>query len=242
MLHLFCGEDTQKSRQMWLQEREKSSAKDYLSFSKSTFNMESFQEALRARPLFDSSPTIIIDGLPDLRVNRRLPELISSAVSQVDIFLWVDKDLPAKSQLVKIAKENGSYLSFKSQDNELAFVWLELLFSRNKEKSLKLLQQLLDEGASPVYLVALISSQVRSLLALVTETPYIFKKHPFYLRKLKAIKKDYSREFLENSLLALAEHDYKIKTGQLLAENAIWQICYSFINICSGNPKATLNR
>jgi len=205
--------------------------KDTIIFSKDDFSLSRFEEVLRSQFLFSSPPPICLEGLPDLRVFKGLPNLLSQYCSVRDICVWVDKGLAFTHVLVKLAKEKGRLFSYEQKQSELVFVWLEAVFSKQSPKAFRLLSQVLEEGGSGIYLIALMVSQTRSLLALSQGCKYMEEKHPFYLKKLRPQLKNYNREFLCDALAVLAEADYKVKTGQLLAENAVWSLSFMFLEV-----------
>ncbi len=137
----------------------------------------------------------------------------------------------------RLANEAQKLAAFKktigSKDIELLvqpkieaeiFKTIDSFASKNKQLAFEALQKHLDLGESPIYLLSMLSYQMRNLL-LVKANP-VFRAndlgmHPFVFRKSAQLARSYSFEQLKKACQDIFMADLKIKTGQDKPEQAL---------------------
>jgi len=104
------------------------------------------------------------------------------------------------------------------------FKTIDAFASKNKRLAFKALQNHLDLGENSLYLLSMISFQMRNLLlvkAKPASTARDFGMHPSVFRKSIQLSRNFSLEQLKKSLRDILETDRKIKTGQDKPEQAL---------------------
>jgi len=118
-----------------------------------------------------------------------------------------------------ITKKEVEELTSLKAETEI-FATIDALGQRNKKKALFLLQNHLEKGDNPFYLLSMIIYQFRNLILVKTsvQNPGL---HPFAFNKLKKLACLFKIEELKRIFETIFETDYKIKTGKLLPNQAI---------------------
>lgn len=125
--------------------------------------------------------------------------------------------------------------SLISPDEEFQiFELTEALGNKNKDKSIKLLQNLLEKKESA--LLSLITNHFRRV-AFCSLSDYsneelaeMFDVKPFAILKARNQCKYFSKIQLKNILSLLEEVDFMIKSGQMQAENAVYYLTFKILN------------
>jgi DNA polymerase-3 subunit delta len=95
---------------------------------------------------------------------------------------------------------------------------------RETDEALRLLHHLLDDGAAPLYLLAMISRQIRILIQVADlaseglsqqQMARQLKLHPYVVEKGLAQSRQFSMAQLEQAHQKLVETDHSIKTGRV---------------------------
>jgi DNA polymerase-3 subunit delta len=95
---------------------------------------------------------------------------------------------------------------------------------RQTDRALRLLHQLLDDGAAPLYLLTMLARQVRILIQVKelraqglapTKIAGRLKLHPFVVEKGWAQAQNFRMAQLEAAYQQLVQTDWRIKTGQM---------------------------
>ncbi|MDP2951088.1 MAG: DNA polymerase III subunit delta [bacterium] len=126
----------------------------------------------------------------------------------------------------KIDKESLKTLSFQRGEINI-FETIDSLAQKNKKKALSLLQEHLNKGENPLYLLSMFAYQIRNLILVKQFFPLgAFKLgiSPFVFRKLAPLRDNFSFDELKKFFFALFEVDYKIKTGKILPEQALFDL------------------
>lgn len=129
----------------------------------------------------------------------------------------------------KINREAIEKVSFTNKNLDI-FAALDSLSRRNKKEALSLLQNHLDKGESPLYLFSMIAFQVRNLLLIKNFFhlgPEKLSLHPFVFKKLAFLRNSFENQELEQIFSNIFEADYKIKTGRLMPEEALFDFVAS---------------
>ena len=131
----------------------------------------------------------------------------------------------------KIDKEVLEILSFRKQEINI-FETIDSLAQKNKKKALALLQKHLNKGESPLYLLSMFAYQIRNLILVkqfFSLGAFKLGINPFVFRKLALLRDNFSFEELKKFFFALFEVDYKIKTGKILPEQALFDLISSSV-------------
>ncbi len=151
----------------------------------------------------------------------------------VNYQLW-----PAINELNKLnAFKNGREITLADLENSVSgelvndiFKTIDALGRKDKKTALSLLQNHLETGDNPLYLLAMFVYQFRNLLkvksALEEGVPFsevsrLAKLHPFVARKLLNFSSGIDLEKLKALYKKLADLDYSIKRGTLEAKTAL---------------------
>ncbi len=104
------------------------------------------------------------------------------------------------------------------------FKTIDVFASKNKRLAFEALQNHLDLGESPLYLLSMLSYQMRNLL-IIKANPVAQAKslgmHPFVFRKSAQLARNFSFEQLKKACQDIFMADLKIKTGQDKPEQAL---------------------
>lgn len=130
-----------------------------------------------------------------------------------------------------ISEEAARSLAF-AQDVPDVFEFADNVILKKKGAVLRSYEKMLRTGESDIKLLAILVRQFRMVKECqrlmregITDPKVLAPKigsHPFYVSKVQAQSKLYSREALQNTLNLLTEADYRIKTGQgSLFENVL---------------------
>ncbi|OIO46108.1 hypothetical protein COX24_02295 [bacterium (Candidatus Gribaldobacteria) CG23_combo_of_CG06-09_8_20_14_all_37_87_8] len=126
----------------------------------------------------------------------------------------------------KINKEALKTLSFQKQEINI-FETIDSLAQKNKQKALTLLQKHLNKGESPLYLLSMFAYQMRNLILVkqfFSLGAFKLGINPFVFRKLALLRDNFSFDELKKFFFTLFEVDYKIKTGKILPEQALFDL------------------
>lgn len=118
------------------------------------------------------------------------------------------------------------------------FKTIDALGARNKKTALRLLHQHLEQGQNEIYLLSMLTYQLRNLIKLkelVTKgVPYYqlsraTKLHPFVIKKTWSQLKNFTLEQLKRIYQQLLETEIAIKTGQIEPKTALDLLVTSLI-------------
>ncbi|KPJ54714.1 hypothetical protein AMJ47_03725 [Parcubacteria bacterium DG_72] len=107
------------------------------------------------------------------------------------------------------------------------FKTIDAIAQRKKDKALKFLQEHLEKGDSPLYLISMINYQFRNLLSvkdfIEKRKPYniILKKsglHPFVVKKSYSLCRQFSLKEIKKIYQNIFKIDFEIKTGKINPE------------------------
>ncbi|MBM4177602.1 hypothetical protein FJ208_02275, partial [Candidatus Gribaldobacteria bacterium] len=129
-----------------------------------------------------------------------------------------------------INRKNVALLS-RFDDKTNIFATLDCLAQRNKKKALLLLQKHLNKGENALYLLSMLAFQVRNLILVKRFADLGALKlglNSFVFSKALGLKDNFALAELENLFLAIFQTDFKIKTGQVEPEEALFDLVASF--------------
>jgi len=131
--------------------------------------------------------------------------------------------------VAKVVKEDVDELC-RGKSHENIFALTDAVSSKDKAKALELLDRELENGATDIYLLHMISRQFKILLQLkdamergmnINEIKSQFKMHPFVIQKTSAQARNFTIESLQGINDALLRIDKAIKTGKADARLAM---------------------
>lgn len=144
------------------------------------------------------------------------------------ILLYTDKTVITKQDLLEL---------LTSISEVSIFAMLDAISDKNLKKALGLLSEQLRAGEHPLKIITMFSRHVRQLWQVKTLSTrgYNGKKIaeyvglvPIIAEKLIAKSRNFDEKVLKNTLIRLADADYKLKSGQvncILLENIIIELC-----------------
>ncbi|MCX6741475.1 MAG: DNA polymerase III subunit delta, partial [Candidatus Parcubacteria bacterium] len=128
-----------------------------------------------------------------------------------------------------ITRKDVELLVKPNIENDI-FKTIDALVSKDKKLALSLLHKHLDNGEVPLYLLSMITYQIRNLLIIKElqdlKTPYglMAKKsglHPFVVQKSSYVCSQFPMEKLKKIYQKIFQVDSDIKTGKVEAETAM---------------------
>jgi len=153
---------------------------------------------------------------------------LGAIAEEVDVVMWVGTTLAATNPLVKKIHElQGKGYEFAKEVPKEVFPFLEALAARNRMASLKKLQKLLDAGAEPIFLVAMIAYQLRMLLRVKLGAEKSLSS--FVIAKAKRNVGSFSEASLVEAFAATLEADLYAKTTQLPQDIVLTNLVLSIV-------------
>lgn len=168
------------------------------------------------------------------------PSALEKLLNAVGYDLWqlsneIKKLATYKRDPFSLGKAGLSPLSITEEDIDLfikpkvlaeIFKTIDELAQGNKKAALQMLQNHLDKGDSPFYLLSMINYQFRNLLLVksCTDNCARTKKlglHPFVLQKTNQLARSFSLEQLKKIYHQIFEADLDIKTGKTPPEEGL---------------------
>jgi DNA polymerase III subunit delta len=151
----------------------------------------------------------------------------------VNYQLW-----PAINELKKLnALKKGGEITLEDLENSVSgelvndiFKTIDALGRKDKKTALSLLQNHLETGDNPLYLLAMFVYQFRNLIKVksaleegvsLTQIPHSTKMHPFVVHKMLNFSSGISLDKLKALYKKLADLDYSIKRGTIEANSAL---------------------
>lgn len=114
--------------------------------------------------------------------------------------------------------------------NTSVFELIDNIGEKNLGKSLKFLNNLIEQGEEVLYLLGMVIYQLRNLILIKdlalknlpkSEIIKITKKHPYVVTKTLSQSKNFSPEELDNIYKRIFETELKIKTGRMEPKTAL---------------------
>ena len=93
------------------------------------------------------------------------------------------------------------------------FDTIDAIAAKNKKKAIRLLKEHIEKGDSPLFLLAMIASQIRNILSVKSGSGKGL--HPFVLRKATFQAKNFSLEDLKRIYQKIVDLDFEIKVGKI---------------------------
>jgi DNA polymerase-3 subunit delta len=127
----------------------------------------------------------------------------------------------------EIINKEDIRLQVRSSIETDIFKTIDAIAQRKKDKALRFLQEHLEKGDSPLYLISMINYQFRNLLSvkdfIEKQKPYniILKEsglHPFVVKKSYSLCRQFSLEEIKKIYQNIFKIDFEIKTGRIKPE------------------------
>lgn len=209
MILLLHGENTSASRQALIDLKKDYSPDSVSVFDAKDFDEDDFVRACKTPPLLSDRRLIIIEGKPQL----------STIPGSTDLVFWIGDELKPSDKLVKLVKELGGQVRvFKEAIPKHVFGFLDALSYKNKKRAFLELHRLLDQGEAPLYLLTMITWQVRNLLnvkCLPASGGSKLKMNPFVRRKAQSQAKNFDENELTDIFHLLLDAEIRLKTTRL---------------------------
>jgi DNA polymerase-3 subunit delta len=128
-----------------------------------------------------------------------------------------------------IDEETVNLLGSRTLEQDI-FVFVDEVVRQRTEKAVRLMGDLLKSKQSPIYLLFMITRQIRMMLQVkiqsgrglsVQQIAQQIGAHPYACKIAGEQAKRYSREQLEALIVKLGEIDYQIKTGKIEDRHAL---------------------
>lgn len=169
-----------------------------------------------------------------INIVSKILEAKNSSMSFSDIEYLIDRVgnnlTDVSSELEKLATyKKGGPITKKDMEefivfdiNSRIFELSNAILNKDVALSITLYEQLLNEGEEPIVLISILASQIRIALLCKNYLKQRLSKQDI-VKKLKvhpykvdlALKLNFTTEDLKDTLLKLADLDFKIKTGQI---------------------------
>jgi len=120
-------------------------------------------------------------------------------------------------KLVNYSQEISSrnVLDMVRSKNEInIFETLDAISFKNKKKAIDLLRKHIEKGDAPIFILAMIASQIRNIIS-VKNGEIIKQMHPFVYRKSSSQAKNFTMEDLKRIYNRIVELDFEIKVGKI---------------------------
>lgn len=207
MITIIHGSDTTKSREYFLQERQKATNPILLEGDK--FTQTDLAQAVSGNGLFDTQQEIFIENLLSRKKVSAELDAIVLALSRATgtITLWESKDLTAKQIGVF---NNAQVKQFKIPS--IVFTFVDSLAPKNSKKLISLFHQLLEQE-DPIFALSMLQRQVRILLGLKDEYVSISEVSRLASWQLGKLKKQ-ANLFETDELINLHNKLYELERGQ----------------------------
>lgn len=120
-------------------------------------------------------------------------------------------------KLVNYSQEISSrnVLDMVRSKNEInIFETLDAISFKNKKKAIDLLRKHIEKGDAPIFILAMIASQIRNIIS-VKNGEIIKQMNPFVYRKSSSQAKKFTMEDLKRIYNRIVELDFEIKVGKI---------------------------
>lgn len=212
MLYLLHGPGVVSSRNVLVRLKGKYNNSEIVVVEKGIISLEKLQEISESCPMFSNKRLIVLeDALVYLR--DEIFEYLERIPSFVDIIFWQPEELKKSSKLYQfIFKQKGIIYFFREDYPKEVFPFLDALIRRNKKVALLELNSLLLAGKEPLYILKMITWQVRNLLR-IKDNPLGEKRfHPLVFKKIMANIHNFNYEEATGAYKNILKADLLIKS------------------------------
>jgi len=216
MIYLIHGDDIIKSRDA-LVNIKKSYGGNFLSqVVDQDFKLGEFVSTYYTKSIFPEKKRIMVLEVEESK-KVMIPEFYEfiAGAEDPDLLLFSPKKFPANTKIVKIVKDRGKILLFEGADDKKVFKLLDYLSTKDKEKSYLELNRLLSNGLDPLYILSMITYQIRNISNLKFEAKTnIGKLHPYVVKKTQATLKNFNDKSLVEIYKKILDTELSIKSSQ----------------------------
>lgn len=214
MLYLLHGENTTASRQALIDLKKAYSPDSISTFDAKNLDADEFVRTSETLSMLSEKRLIIIEGKPNASTMEQFSNETISGTA--DIIFWVGDELKASDKLVKLVKGlDGQIRAFKETIPKNVFGFLDALGYKNKRRAFLESHRLLDGGQAPLYLLTMITWQIRNLLKAKLQSPDAKKMNPYVLRKVQNQIRNFEEEELVDIFKILLNAETNLKTTRL---------------------------
>jgi len=214
MFYLLHGENVSASREALVELKKNYSSDSVSVFDAKNFDADEFVRVCQTPSLLSDRRLIVVEG--KLQKLSTLNSQLSTLSPTTDLIFWLGEELKPSDKLFKQVKALGGQIRhFRPVIPKHVFGFLDALGYKNKQKSFLEFHRLLDQGESPVYLLTMMTWQVRNLLRVKESRSQGVKGiNPFVLRKTQSQVKNFEEEKLVEIFHKLLEAEVALKTTQ----------------------------
>jgi DNA polymerase-3 subunit delta len=147
-----------------------------------------------------------------VQIDNEAVEIIVDFVGG-DLWRMENELLKLANYSKKISSQN--ILDMVKSKNEInIFETLDAIAVKNKKKAIVLLRKHMEKGDSPIFILAMIASQIRNIIS-VKNGEFIKQMNPFVYRKSSSQARNFTMEELKNIYNRIVELDFEIKVGKI---------------------------
>jgi DNA polymerase III delta subunit len=218
MITIIHGDDTSKSRNYYLELRQKQ--KDFLSFDGGKITITDLVQNIEGSGLFGNSKTIFLEDFltKSKKADKSAKEILTFIIknSQNSNFIFWESREISKGNLFIF--KNAVVKIFKLPKN--IFLFLDNLKPNNSKNLLKLFHQALDSDIAPEMIIFMLQRQFRILLALSEpsekdQIEEVSRLTSWQMEKFNSQAKLFNKEKLIKIYQKLFEIELGQKTGML---------------------------
>ncbi|MDD4531622.1 MAG: DNA polymerase III subunit delta [Candidatus Pacebacteria bacterium] len=134
--------------------------------------------------------------------------------------LWqMENEIRKLANYSKEIKEKDVEAMVKPKYETNVFDTIDAIAAKNKKKAIELLKEHAEKGDSPLYLLAMVASQIRNIIAVKSGSGS--GMHPFVLRKATYQAKNFTIEDLKRIYQKIVDLDFEIKVGKIDQDMAL---------------------
>lgn len=214
MFYLLHGENTSASRQALIDLKKNYSPDSVSIFDAKNLDFDELTRTLETPAMLAERRLVIIEGKPPAPTMEQFSNVTISDLT--DLVFWVGDELKTSDKLFKLVKAaDGQVRIFKEAVPKNVFGFLDALGYKNKRRAFLELHRLLDGGQAPLYLLTMITWQIRNLLKIKLQSPDAKKMNPYVLRKVQSQTKNFEEEELVGIFKNILNAETKLKTSPI---------------------------
>lgn len=226
MIVLFHGENLAESRKALLKLKGQFKTIKILS-PKAAADVEELIRVSETYGMFSPSQLLIVEGGKEMANQERLLKYLKQKPDSTTVAFWFGEKLAKSAPLLKLIRESGGDVAY-FKGGQGAFPLLDALGLRRRQAFLEL-QNLLNAGESPLFLLSMMVYHFRGLLKTKYGVPA--NLHPFVRQKMHFQAKKFQLTELEQIYRCLLDLERAGKTGtgsfstdlMLLIERITWE-------------------
>jgi len=154
-----------------------------------------------------------LDGLIEEKALEKLIEYVGGDLWQME------NEIRKLVNYSSNIKEKDIEMMVKPKYETNVFDTIDAIAAKNKKKAIELLKEHAEKGDSVLYLLAMVASQIRNIIAVKSGSSA--GMHPFVLRKATYQAKNFSLDDLKRIYQKIVDLDFEIKVGKIDQDMAL---------------------